>query len=343
ALVRARPLARPGRGPARLHVHAAAPRSPATRLARPHGPPRAALAAGPAGAHPHRIGRTGGGAGRAPRARAAAQSAGPHPGHRAARRPRLPRPDARGAGARAAARPAARAHPDRARPLRRPAPALRARGRRGRALRGHGRAQARAARIRRARASGSRPGVPARTLRRAAARDPGGGGGALRRPAEARPRGTPVRARGTRERDRRRGRQSPRRAGSGRADRSRPPGTRPGAQVRTTPRRRAGPPFGAMSESLAPLPERPLPGSTAPPGDGPPPAVRVLVVDAEPSVVDVFRDFLGAQGYVLSAASSAEEALKVIPGLRPDIIVTDIKLPRLAGDERMRFAKHVDP
>src|SRR5207249_362987 len=221
-------------------------------LARPHGPPRAALAAGPAGAHPHRIGRTRGGAGRAPRARAAAQSAGTRPGHRAARRTRLPRPDARGAGARAAARPAARAHPDRARPLRRPAPALRARGRRGRALRGHGRAQARAARIRRARASGSRPGVPARTLRRAAARDPGG-------------------------------------------------------------------------------------------GDGAPPAVRVLVVDDEPSVVDVFRDFLGAQGYVLSAASSAEEALKVIPDLRPDIILTDINLPGLSGLEVMRFAKRVDP
>ncbi len=98
-----------------------------------------------------------------------------------------------------------------------------------------------------------------------------------------------------------------------------------------------------MSESLAPPPERPLPGSTAPPGDGPPPAVRVLVVDDEPSVVDVFRDFLGAQGYVLSAASSAEEALRVIPDLRPDIILTDINLPGLSGLEVMRFAKRLDP
>ena len=70
---------------------------------------------------------------------------------------------------------------------------------------------------------------------------------------------------------------------------------------------------------------------------------RVLVVDDEPSVVDVFREFLSGEGYDLSVASSGEEALRIIPELKPDIILTDINLPGLSGLEVMRFAKSVDP
>jgi signal transduction histidine kinase/DNA-binding response OmpR family regulator len=70
---------------------------------------------------------------------------------------------------------------------------------------------------------------------------------------------------------------------------------------------------------------------------------RVLVVDDEPSVVDVLREFLSGEGYEVSVASSGEEALRLIPELRPDIILTDINLPGLSGLEVMRFAKSVDP
>uniref|UniRef100_A0A832MIU1 histidine kinase n=1 Tax=Eiseniibacteriota bacterium TaxID=2212470 RepID=A0A832MIU1_UNCEI len=70
---------------------------------------------------------------------------------------------------------------------------------------------------------------------------------------------------------------------------------------------------------------------------------RVLVVDDEPSVVDVFREFLSGEGYELGVATSGEEALRLIPTFRPDIILTDINLPGLSGLEVMRFAKSVDP
>jgi CheY-like chemotaxis protein/nitrogen-specific signal transduction histidine kinase len=74
-----------------------------------------------------------------------------------------------------------------------------------------------------------------------------------------------------------------------------------------------------------------------------PSAARVLVVDDEPAVLDVFEDFLGAQGYLVSRVTSGEEAVRIIPQLRPDIILTDINLPGLSGLEVMRFAKTVDP
>jgi len=75
----------------------------------------------------------------------------------------------------------------------------------------------------------------------------------------------------------------------------------------------------------------------------PPPPARVLVVDDEPSVIDVFQEFLSGQGYALSIAPSGEEAVRLIPELRPDIILTDINLPGISGLEVMRYAKSVDP
>jgi len=93
---------------------------------------------------------------------------------------------------------------------------------------------------------------------------------------------------------------------------------------------------------------RPDPGTPAsiPAADEMPGATdspRVLVVDDEPSVIEVFREFLASQGYDLSVATSCEEALRFIPELRPDVILTDINLPGLSGLEVMRRAKDLDP
>jgi signal transduction histidine kinase/DNA-binding response OmpR family regulator len=74
--------------------------------------------------------------------------------------------------------------------------------------------------------------------------------------------------------------------------------------------------------------------------DGP---ARVLVVDDEPSVVDVFREFMSGQGYDLTVAASGEEAVELIPKVRPDLILTDVNLPGVSGLEVMRFAKQFDP
>jgi signal transduction histidine kinase/DNA-binding response OmpR family regulator len=70
---------------------------------------------------------------------------------------------------------------------------------------------------------------------------------------------------------------------------------------------------------------------------------RILVIDDEPAVVEVFQEFLGMMGFAVSTAPSGEEAVRLLPELKPDIILTDINLPGLSGLEVMRFAKGVDP
>jgi len=70
---------------------------------------------------------------------------------------------------------------------------------------------------------------------------------------------------------------------------------------------------------------------------------RVLIVDDEQTVAEVMQEFLTAEGYVLTVASSGEHAVKLLPQVRPDVILTDINMPGLSGLEVMRYAKESDP
>ena len=76
------------------------------------------------------------------------------------------------------------------------------------------------------------------------------------------------------------------------------------------------------------------------PPSGPP---RILVVDDEETVADLCQEFLGGEGYELKVARSGEEAIRQLPLVRPDVVLTDINMPGLTGLEVMRYAKEADP
>jgi len=59
--------------------------------------------------------------------------------------------------------------------------------------------------------------------------------------------------------------------------------------------------------------------------------MRVLVVDDEPDVGAVFRDFLAELGHEPLLVRSAEAALQTLETHRPDAIILDIHLPGISG------------
>jgi two-component system alkaline phosphatase synthesis response regulator PhoP len=61
------------------------------------------------------------------------------------------------------------------------------------------------------------------------------------------------------------------------------------------------------------------------------PVNHVLVVDDEPAIVEIVRDYLADAGYRVSTARSGEEALRQVRSIRPDLIVLDLGLPGLDG------------
>jgi CheY-like chemotaxis protein len=63
----------------------------------------------------------------------------------------------------------------------------------------------------------------------------------------------------------------------------------------------------------------------------PPQRGRLLVVDDDPQVVDLVRQFLEGESYEVIAAADGQEALEAISQQRPDIVLLDLLMPRLDG------------
>lgn len=57
----------------------------------------------------------------------------------------------------------------------------------------------------------------------------------------------------------------------------------------------------------------------------------VLVVDDEPPIVDLLQDLLQDQGYEVRRAYDGMTALQIIERDPPDLVVTDVMMPRLDG------------
>ncbi len=58
-----------------------------------------------------------------------------------------------------------------------------------------------------------------------------------------------------------------------------------------------------------------------------------LVVDDDPVIQRVVGFWLLDAGFSIMSAGSAEEALKMLGDRRPDVVVTDFRLPGISGSE----------
>ena len=58
---------------------------------------------------------------------------------------------------------------------------------------------------------------------------------------------------------------------------------------------------------------------------------RILLVDDEPMVLRVMRGALEREGYQVDTAMDGEDAWAKITESWPDVLVTDIEMPRLSG------------
>ena len=70
---------------------------------------------------------------------------------------------------------------------------------------------------------------------------------------------------------------------------------------------------------------------------------RVLIVDDEPDMVENCARILGRAGYVCLTATDGARALELLEAERPDLLLTDLKMPGIDGMELVRRAHDVDP
>jgi two-component system response regulator MprA len=58
---------------------------------------------------------------------------------------------------------------------------------------------------------------------------------------------------------------------------------------------------------------------------------RILVVDDDPEWCALMKEVLEAEGYVVRAAESGQDALTTLPRFRPAAVVTDLNMPAMDG------------
>ena len=63
---------------------------------------------------------------------------------------------------------------------------------------------------------------------------------------------------------------------------------------------------------------------------------KILLVDDEPAITGNLAPFLGRSGYAVEVAVDGEEALRKAAAFAPDLIVSDVLMPRLDGREMLR-------
>jgi DNA-binding NtrC family response regulator len=60
---------------------------------------------------------------------------------------------------------------------------------------------------------------------------------------------------------------------------------------------------------------------------------RVLIVDDEKFIRDILADFLGMEGYVVRTAEDGAAALNELNLAHYDLVISDLKMPRMGGIE----------
>lgn len=66
---------------------------------------------------------------------------------------------------------------------------------------------------------------------------------------------------------------------------------------------------------------------------------HVLVVDDSPSTIEVLQRTLQAEGFFVSTASAVPEAVEILEARPIDLVVTDLKMPKVGGLELIRYVR----
>jgi DNA-binding NtrC family response regulator len=70
---------------------------------------------------------------------------------------------------------------------------------------------------------------------------------------------------------------------------------------------------------------------------------RLLIVDDEPEMVESSARLLGLAGHQCVTTTTGHQALALLESERPEVLLTDLKMPAMDGLELMRRAHQIDP
>ena len=67
----------------------------------------------------------------------------------------------------------------------------------------------------------------------------------------------------------------------------------------------------------------------------------ILTVDDSPSMRMLLKASLAAQGYTIESAEDGEQGLERLRAVKPDLVITDINMPRMDGFQLIEAAREL--
>lgn len=69
----------------------------------------------------------------------------------------------------------------------------------------------------------------------------------------------------------------------------------------------------------------------------------IVAIDDEPDFIDTIKEYFELRGYEIEVASKAVRGIELINDKKPDIVVLDLKMPGISGEEVLGLLKTKQP
>ena len=70
---------------------------------------------------------------------------------------------------------------------------------------------------------------------------------------------------------------------------------------------------------------------------------RIVAVDDETEFAAMLKEYFELRGYDISVSSKAVEGIELINKKKPDVVILDLKMPGISGDEVLKVLKLKQP
>jgi len=70
---------------------------------------------------------------------------------------------------------------------------------------------------------------------------------------------------------------------------------------------------------------------------------RIVAVDVEKEFASMLKEYFELRGYDINVSSKAVEGIELINQKKPDVVILDLKMPGISGDEVLKVLKLKQP
>jgi len=73
------------------------------------------------------------------------------------------------------------------------------------------------------------------------------------------------------------------------------------------------------------------------------PKVKIVAIDDEAEFIDMIKNYFEPRGYDIAVAVRGTKGIELVKEKKPDVVLMDLKMPGIDGDEVLSLLKSMDP